>query len=149
MTAVDSESDLSVESLTDQCMGIEPAYRMIFQVTKMYGISTDGMRMPLNEKEFIDSGQISASLDSEAPPTSNIGLIDFERRKLRVRYAMEVTFPGLYDLLASEKHDRDLLNPARAVIVDTYEFEPEQDRWHVSAKLNFLPGSPWAGAGGG
>lgn len=143
------EVGLSIKELEERRAKPEPTDRMMFQVAGLYGLSAEGMRMPLSERESIDSGQVSVSLDPEASQSGNIGMIDFERCKLRIRYAAQVFFPGLYDLITSERHDISLLNPIRAVATDNCEVEPDYSGWRALGTLEFLPGSLWAGAGGG
>ncbi len=127
----------------------EPTQRVAFQVAGLYGVSRDGVRMPLNRQESIDSGPVTITLDPEAPPSGNFGIVDFEQRKLRVRYHVQAVFPGLYDLVTSGKHDSSLLNPVRATATDDCEVAEDYSGWRALGRMDFLPGSLWSGAGGG
>jgi hypothetical protein len=76
-------------------------------------------------------------------------MVDFERRRLRVRYSVQLVFPGLYDLVTSGEHDTALLNPVRAVATDECEVAEDYSGWRALGRMDFLPGSMWSGAGGG
>jgi hypothetical protein len=128
----------------------EPDRQVIFKLAGLWGVSdSEGMRMPLNREESIQSGQMCIMLDAEAGPEANLGVIDFERHFLRVRYGVQAVFPGLYDLITEGKHDPSLLSPIRAVATDDCQVEEDFSGWRALGKLDFLPGSLWAGASGG
>jgi hypothetical protein len=123
--------------------------RVMFRVAGLYGLSSEGVELPLNERESIHSGPVSITLDPESDPGSNSGLIDYERRYLKVSYGIQAVFPGLYDLVTSGDHDPGLLNPVRAVATDECSVTPELTGWRALGCLDFLPGSVWSGATGG
>jgi hypothetical protein len=143
-----SES-LTVEELARRRAEPEPNARVIFQVTKLYGISPKGMKMPVGPDESIDSGQVVLTLDPESPPSMNIGIADFARLSIRVRYGVQAVFPGLHDLVLSGRHSPSLLAPVRAIATDNCTIEPDLSGWHARGCLEFLPGSVWSGAKGG
>ena len=101
----------------------------MFGLRALYGLSPSSIRLPLNERESIDSGQVCVTIDPDADPSCNMGLIDYERGKLTVRYGGQLVFPGLYELVMGT------LTPDRA-------------GWRADGRLQFLPGSIWAGAHG-
>jgi hypothetical protein len=140
---------LTVEELDRRRAEPEPATRVVFRVAGLYGISREGMRMPLSPDEAIDSGQVVLMIDPEAAPAANIGVADFGRLALRVRYGVQGVFPGLHDLVLSGRHDPSLLAPVRAVATDDCTVEPDLSGWHAQGCLEFLPGSMWSGAKGG
>jgi hypothetical protein len=123
--------------------------RVLFRVSALYGLSRGSVRLPLNRTESIESGQVCVTIDPEADPSGNIGMIDFTRRTLRVRYGCQVIFPGLHDLVMSGKFDPNLLRPPRAVATDDCTVTPDYSGWRALGCIDFLPGSIWAGAGGG
>jgi hypothetical protein len=123
--------------------------RVMFRVAALYGLSRASVLMPLNETEFIESGQICVTIDPEADPASNVGLIDYDTHQLRVRYGIQAVFPGLYELVTAGKHDPSLLHPVRAIATDECTVSPDYSGWHAVGCLEFLPGSLWAGAEGG
>jgi hypothetical protein len=127
----------------------EPTQRVVFRLAGLYGICREGIEMPLNETESIDSGPVTMMLDPESPPSSNMGVVDFESRKLRVRYSVQAVFPGLYDLVTSGRYDTSLLNPIRATATDDCEVTEDYSGWRALGRMDFLPGSMWSGAGGG
>jgi hypothetical protein len=127
----------------------EPTQKVAFELAALYGISRDGVKLPLSKTESIDSGQVCLTLDPEMPAGSNFGIVDFEKRKLRVRYHVHCVFPGLHDLVVDGKHDRDLLHPIRATATDDCDVYEDYSGWHARGRMDFLPGSLWSGAGGG
>ena len=127
----------------------EPTERVAFKIEGLYGICREGISMPLNRDESIDSGPVSFMLDPEGPPSSNFGVVDFERNKLRVTYQIQAVFPGLFDLVKDGRHDPSLLKPIRAVATDDCEVKDDLRGWHARGRMDFLPGSLWSGAGGG
>jgi hypothetical protein len=127
----------------------EPTNRVIFRIAGLYGICRDGVKAPLNEKEAIDTGPVTLMLDPDASAGSNLGIIDFDRKKLRIRYNIQLVFPGLYDLVTSGKYDSSLLNPIRATATDDCELTDDYSGWRALGRMDFLPGSMWSGAGGG
>jgi hypothetical protein len=92
---------------------------------------------------------VTLTLDPESPQSSNFGMVDFDKRKLRVRYNVQCVFPGLYDLVTEGRYDRNLLHPIRATATDDCDVYPDFTGWHAKGRMDFLPGSMWSGAGGG
>jgi len=127
----------------------EPTDRVIFQVEDLYGIAPGGARFPLNETESIDTGQMCLMTDPKSSPYTNMGVVDFASKAMRVRYGVQVVFPGLHDLVMSGKHDLQLLGPVRAVATDECTLTGELNGWRALGCLELLPGSLWAGAKGG
>ncbi|HEX8054536.1 MAG TPA: hypothetical protein VF517_16230 [Thermoleophilaceae bacterium] len=127
----------------------EPTQKVAFQIGGLYGISREGLRLPLSKTESIDSGQVAMTLDPQAPSASNFGMVDFENRKLRVQYHVQCLFPGLHDLVTEGKYDRNLLHPIRATATDDCDVYEDYSGWHARGRMDFLPGSMWSGAGGG
>lgn len=153
MTIIDrtlDELQVGVEHIADRRAEDEPDRQVMFRLAGLWGVSDlEGMKMPLNEHESIQSGQMSILLDAQASPDTNIGVIDFDRHYLRVRYGVQIVFPGMYDLITGGEHDISLLSPIRAVATDNCEVLPDYSGWRALGKLDFLPGSLWAGASGG
>jgi len=123
--------------------------RVTFQVTALYGLSTESVAIPLNETETIESGQVCVTIDPDANTAGNIGVIDYERGRLDVRYAGQIVFPGLYKLVRQGGYEPSLLNPVRVTATDRCTLLPDLSGWHAVGCLQFLPGSLWAGAKGG
>jgi hypothetical protein len=123
--------------------------RILFRVAALYGLSRHSVEFPLNERESVDSGQISVTIDPDADHSSNVGLINYSDRSLTVRYGVQAVFPGLCELVTRGGHDASLLNPVRIVATDTCTLTSGFTGWHAIGCLDFLPGSLWAGAGGG
>lgn len=140
---------LSIEEISARQTAPDVVERVLFKVTGLYGLCRAGARLPLNREESIDSGPICVTIDPDGDASGNIGIIDFARRTLRVRYAVQLVFPGLHDLVLSGKHDLSLLNPPRAVATDDCTVTGDYRGWHAKGCVDFLPGSLWAGAGGG
>jgi hypothetical protein len=146
---VTEELLLSPEILAERRSRTRTARQVIFSVTALYGLSKCSIPMPLNETESVESGQICLTGDTEAPPGTNIGIIDYEQKKLKVRYGAQAVFPGLYRLITSSRFDPSLLNPVRAIATDECGVTDQYDGWRALGCLEFLPGSLWAGAHGG
>ena len=127
----------------------EPTAQVMFQIKGLYGFSREGVRVPLNDEHAIDSGPVALTLDPDAPAAGNGGIVDFGRRKLRVRYSVQLVFPGLYDLVTKREYDATLLNPVRATATDDCEVAEDYTGWRALGRMDFLPGSLWSGAGGG
>jgi hypothetical protein len=127
----------------------EPTAQALFQLKGLFGFARKGVAVPLSRDESIDSGPVALTLDPDAPASSNVGIVDFARRKLRVRYSVQLVFPGLYDLVNRRNYDPTLLNPVRATATDDCEVAEDYSGWHALGRMDFLPGSLWSGAGGG
>lgn len=127
----------------------EPTTKVAFQLKSLYGFSDHSVKVPLGRDKCIDSGTVALTLDPEAAADGNFGVIDFDLTKLRVRYSVQLMFPGLYDLVQSKEYDSSLLNPARAIATDDCEISEDYDGWRALGRMDFLPGSLWSGAGGG
>jgi len=123
--------------------------RLMFRVGALYGISLLGMRLPLGNTESIESGPISVTIDPDAHPSCNLGVVDYERRHLKVRYGAQLVFPGLFELVKTGKYDPGLLRPVRATATDECTVSDDYRGWRALGCLDFLPGSLWAGADGG
>jgi hypothetical protein len=142
-------NSLTIEEISARRKAPEVVEHVLFRVTAMYGLCREGVSLPLSTEESIDSGPICVTIDPDGDPAGNVGIIDFERRKLRVRYAVQLVFPGLHDLVLGGQHDLALLNPPRAVATDDCTVTGDYTGWHAKGCVDFLPGSLWAGAGGG
>ena len=120
-----------------------------FGVRALYGLSPESIQVPLSPTHSIESGQVCVTLDPEVGPSGNVGIVNFERNTLIVRYGVQAVFPGLYELVTSGRHDPSLLNPVRAVATDECVLTDDLTGWRALGCLEFLPGSIWAGAEGG
>jgi hypothetical protein len=123
--------------------------RVVFKVSALYGLSKVSVRLPLNEKESIESGQVCVTIDPDASPVTNLGVIDYAARELKVRYGAHMVFPGLYELVTTGRFDPALLRPVRATATDECRVSEDYRGWRALGCLDFLPGSLWAGASGG
>ena len=126
----------------------EARQQVMFGLRALYGLSPSSIRLPLNERESIDSGQVCVTIDPDADPSCNMGLIDYERGKLTVRYGGQLVFPGLYELVMGGRFDPGLLHPVRGVATDDCTLTADMTGWRADGRLQFLPGSIWAGAHG-
>ncbi len=149
MATIDSSLRISPEEIDARRALPEPDRQVIFRLAGLYGICREGISVPLNDTESIDSGPVTLMLDPDAPEGGNFGIVDFERKKLRVRYNVQLVFPGLYDLVTSGRHDPNLLHPIRATATDDCEVTDDYSGWRALGRMDFLPGSMWSGAGGG
>ncbi len=141
--------ELTMEAIAARSSKPKLAQQVMFRVRALYGLSRQSIRMPLNRTEAIESGQVCVTIDPDADPSSNIGIIDYDQGKLTVRYGVHVVFPGLYQLITQRKYDPSLLNPVRVAATDECTLTPDLSGWRALGCLEFLPGSIWAGAGGG
>lgn len=123
--------------------------RVTFGVKALYGLSRQSVSLPINDSQAIESGQVCVTVDADADQLGNIGSVDFGAGTLKVRYAVQAVFPGLYELLRSGRHDPALLAPVRMVATDDCVLTGDMKGWHALGCLDFLPGSIWAGASGG
>lgn len=144
-----AEETLTREALAHRRERPTLARQVAFRISALYGLSLESIPMPLNESESLESGQVCITLDPEADPASNIGVINYEEGKLKVRYGVQAVFPGLYELVTQGKYDPSLLNPVRAVATDECTLTEDLKGWRALGCLDFLPGSIWAGATGG
>lgn len=126
----------------------EPSDRMVFAIQNLYGVSP-GATLPLNERESFETGAITLTGDPRSPATTSIGVVDFGARSMRVRYAAEIVFPALHELVMSGQHDLSLLHPIRATATDECKVTEDFSGWHAMGCLEILPGSMWSGAKGG
>lgn len=143
-----AELEISPEDIDERRRAPEPTQRVIFRVAGLYGVSKGSVPFPISKTESIDSGPVSVTLDPENT-TANVGLIDYDRCYLRIRYGIHGVFPGMHELVMSGKHDLSLLGPVRAVATDECQVTPDMTGWRALGCLDFLPGSLWAGASGG
>jgi hypothetical protein len=142
-------SELTAEAIEKRRNEVRPVDRVVFGVTGLYGLSRGSVKMPLSRTETFDSGQVCLQGDADADPFRSIGTVEFSKRKLKVRYAIQAVFPGLYTLVTSGRFDHSLLNPIRAEATDECTVLPDYNGWRALGCLEFLPGSLWAGAHGG
>ena len=127
----------------------QPTDRVVFRVAGLYGVSTHSAAFPVSATESIDTGTVSITLDPESGASGNVGIMDFEKRYLRVRYNIHAVFPALHQLVMSGKHDLSLLGPVRATATDECAVTEDYSGWRALGCMDFLPGSLWAGASGG
>jgi hypothetical protein len=143
--------DLAVtpEDIAARRLASEPSEKVIFRVAGLYGVSNHSVPFPNSKTESIDSGMVSITLDPESAASGNVGIMDFEKRFLRVRYNVHAVFPALHQLVMSGKHDLSLLGPVRATATDECAVTEDYSGWRALGCMDFLPGSLWAGASGG
>jgi hypothetical protein len=142
------ELEISPADIDERRKVPEPTEQVIFRVAGLYGVSKGSVPFPISSTESIDSGPVSITLDPENT-SANVGLIDYSRYYLRIRYGIHGVFPGIHQLVMSGKHDLSLLGPVRAVATDECQVTPDMTGWRALGCLDFLPGSLWAGASGG
>jgi hypothetical protein len=140
--------EITPEDIEARRAEAQPSDKVIFAVRGLYGTSLGSVEFPVSATETIDSGPISVTLDPESH-TGNVGLIDFDRRYLRITYDAHVVFPGIHQLVMSGKHDLSLLGPVRVTATDECAVSEDFSGWRALGCLDFLPGSLWAGAKGG
>lgn len=150
MTTTRDPADLEIspEVIEARRAEAEPTDKVVFAVRGLYGTALTNVEFPVSASESIDSGPISVTLDPESH-TGNVGLIDFDRRYLRVTYDAHVVFPGIHRLVMSGQHDLSLLGPVRVTATDECSVSEDYSGWRALGCLDFLPGSLWAGAKGG
>ena len=150
MTATRDPADLEIspEIIEARRAEADPTDKVVFGVRGLYGTSLNSVEFPVSATESIDSGPISVTLDPESH-AGNVGLIDFDRRYLRVTYDAHVVFPGIHKLVMSGQHDLSLLGPVRVTATDECAVSEDYSGWRALGCLDFLPGSLWAGAKGG
>lgn len=143
--------DLAVtpQEIAARRIASEPTERVIFRVAGLYGVSTHSVPFPISKTESIDSGMVSITLDPESGASGNVGIMDFDKRYLRVRYNVHTVFPALHELVMSGNYDLSLLGPVRATATDECAVTEDYSGWRALGCMDFLPGSLWAGASGG
>lgn len=143
--------DLAVtpEEIARRRLEAEPSERVVFRIAGLYGVSNHSVPFPVSATDAIDSGTVSITLDPETGAAGNVGIMDFDRRYLRVRYNVHAVFPGLHKLVMSGNHDLSLLGPVRATATDECSVTEDYSGWRALGCMDFLPGSLWAGASGG
>lgn len=141
--------ELTAEAIEKRRNRIGKIDRVVFGVAGLYGLSRGSVKMPLNRTETFDSGQVCIQGDAESDPSRSIGIVEFSKLRLKVRYAIQAVFPGLYTLVTSGRFDASLLNPIRAEATDECTVTPDFSGWRALGCLEFLPGSLWSGAHGG
>jgi len=149
MALTQLRSSLTVEEVAARRQAPRSAEQVMFAVRALYGLSEHSVRLPLNTTESIDSGQICATIDPDADPSCNLGVVDFDHGKLVVRYGVHAVFPGLNRLIVEGRHDPGLLHPVRAVATDDCTLTADRSGWRALGCVEFLTGSIWAGAHGG
>lgn len=123
--------------------------RVMIRISGLYGLVREQVQVPVSASESIDSGPILLTLDPEADASANVGVADFGKGTMRMRYGVQLAFGGLHKLVVSGDYDRALLNPPRGVSVTDAKINPDYSGWEAQSCLDFLPGSMWSGAGGG
>jgi hypothetical protein len=144
-------ADLAVtpEDIAARRLASDPTQKVVFRVAGLYGVSRNSVPFPISKTESIDSGMVTITLDPESAASGNVGIMDFDKRYLRVRYNVHAVFPALHELVMSGKHDLSLLGPVRATATDECAVNEEYSGWRALGCMDFLPGSLWAGASGG
>lgn len=122
---------------------------VLFRVAGLIGLSKQSIPFPLGAGGYVESGQIALTIDPEATASSNVGVVDFEKRMLHVTYGVHAIFPGLSKLVREQRLEPALQNPVRAVATDRCTVTDDLKGWHAVGRLRFLQGSVWSGATGG
>ena len=141
-------------ALKDESLGIvEPrtqeGNQVLFRVTSLYGISKTGMKLPVNRSESIETGPITITLDPDSEKSCNLGIMNLDSGRMKVRYGIQTVFPALHQLLSQETEENALLNPPRAVSNNTCTLFDDGKGFLAQGVVEFLPGSLWSGTKGG
>jgi len=141
-------------ALKDESLGIvEPrtqeGNQVLFRVTSLYGISKTGMKLPINRSESIETGPITITLDPDSEKSCNLGIMNLDSGRMKVRYGIQTVFPALHQLLAQETEENALLNPPRAVSNNSCTLFDDGKGFLAQGVVEFLPGSLWSGTKGG
>ena len=139
---------VSAEEIAARRLRAQPSDRVIFRVSGLYGVSKGSVPFPVSETDAVDSGVVSLTQDPMST-SGNVGIIDFDRRYLRVTYNVHAVFPGMHELVMSGRHDLSLLGPVRATATDECSITEDMTGWRALGCMDYLPGSLWAGASGG
>jgi len=148
MTTTMEPPAVTPEEIAARRLREQPSDRVVFRVSGLYGVSKGSVPFPVSETEAVETGVVSLTLDPQST-SGNVGIIDFDRRYLRVTYNVHAVFPGLHELVMSGKHDLSLLGPVRATATDECAITEDMSGWRALGCMDFLPGSLWAGASGG
>jgi hypothetical protein len=122
---------VSPEEIAARRLEAEPSNRVVFRVAGLYGVSTHSAPFPISKTESIDTGVVSITLDPESGASGNVGIMDFEKRYLRVRYNIHAVFPALHQLVMSGQHDLSLLGPVRATATDECAVTEDYSGWRA------------------
>ena len=76
---------LSVEVITARRNNLKAIQKVTFGVRALYDLSRQSIKMPLNETEAIESGQVCVTFDPDADSSGNVGIIDYDQGKPTVR----------------------------------------------------------------
>lgn len=137
-----------LEEVTGELAEEKLVQQVMFRVSSLYGISHESVPLPLSRTETIESGQVCLTIDSDTDPGANVGILDYQKKRLKVKYNAQIVFPGLYKLVTEGKYEPSLLNPIRATATDECAVTPDLTGWRAIGCLEFLPGSLWSGARG-
>jgi len=140
---------LKGDSVETEQPKIHEGNQVLFRVTSLYGISKTGMRLPINRSESIETGPITITLDPDSEKSCNLGIMNLESGRMKVRYGIQTVFPALHQLLSQETEENALLNPPRAVSDNTCTLFDDGKGFLAQGVVEFLPGSLWSGTKGG
>ena len=140
---------LTVNSAETEQPKIHEGNQVLFRVTSLYGISKSGMELPINKSETIETGPLTITLDPDSETSCNLGIMNLESGRMKVRYGIQIVFPALHQLLAQETEENALLNPPRAVSNNTCTLFDDGKGFLAQGAVEFLPGSLWSGTKGG
>ncbi len=140
---------LTVDSVETEQPKIHEGNQVLFRVTSLYGISKTGIRLPINRSKSIETGPITITLDPDSEKSCNLGIMNLESGRMKVRYGIQVVFPALYQLLSQETEENALLNPPRAVSNNTCTLFDDGKGFSAQGAVDCLPGSLWSGTKGG
>jgi len=143
------EAVLTMEDIDQRRTQPKDLRRVTFGVSDLYGLSRHSIQLPLGDGASVESGQMCVTIDPDAAPGANMGIAEFDEQRLVVRYGVQAVFPGLFQLVTEGRYDPELLNPVRATATDECTLNEGLTGWRAFGCLDFLPGSPWAGAEGG
>ena len=146
---VNEAEELTFEAIESRRSAPRCVERVTFSVAQLYGLSKRSIWLPISETEGIESGQVCVTIDPEAPPSQNLGVVDFGKKKLVVKYGAQLVCPGQFRLVRDGKYDPSLLNPVRCTATDECTLTDDFSGWRALGCLDFLPGSLWSGAKGG
>ncbi len=140
---------LTVNSVETEQPKIHEGNQVLFRVTSLYGISKTGMKLPVNRTESIETGPMTITLDPDSERSCNLGIMNLESGRMKVRYGIQTVFPALHQLLSQETEENALLNPPRAVSNNTCTLFDDGKGFSAQGAVEFLPGSLWSGTKGG
>jgi hypothetical protein len=121
------------------------SHGLVLKPYTLMGTSEESVRFTLENGPEVDVGPLTVTLDHlSGDGQNNFGEVDLATGQFQARFAVQITAPGLYDLVVAAGMSPTAAGPIRATTFWEGRYT-EHGTLEATGEVEVLPGSIWEG----